>query len=274
MNSLIYGVKEYSRKLHFKKALVGLSGGIDSAMVTYVAVKALGKENVNVVLMPSKYSSEGSINDSVKLINKLGISHRNVTIQPVVDKVLEILLPKLEKELIGITEENLQARIRGIYLMAFANNDNYLLLSTGNKSEMAVGYCTLYGDMNGGLAVLADVYKTDVYRLANYINRSEEIIPTEIIKKPPSAELKHGQTDQDSLPPYDLLDKILRMYLEENKEINQITSVIGNKEVVKKVLRLVDINEFKRYQAPPALKVSRKAFGYGRRFPIVQGWRN
>ena len=274
LNSLIYGVKEYSRKLHFKKALVGLSGGIDSAMVTYVAVKALGKENVNVVLMPSKYSSEGSINDSVKLINKLGISHRNVTIQPVVDKVLEILLPKLEKELIGITEENLQARIRGIYLMAFANNDNYLLLSTGNKSEMAVGYCTLYGDMNGGLAVLADVYKTDVYRLANYINRSEEIIPTEIIKKPPSAELKHGQTDQDSLPPYDLLDKILRMYLEENKEINQITSVIGNKEVVKKVLRLVDINEFKRYQAPPALKVSRKAFGYGRRFPIVQGWRN
>ena len=274
LNSLIYGVKEYSRKLHFKKALVGLSGGIDSAMVTYVAVKALGKENVNVVLMPSKYSSEGSINDSVKLINKLGISHRNVTIQPVVDKVLEILLPKLEKELIGITEENLQARIRGIYLMAFANNDNYLLLSTGNKSELAVGYCTLYGDMNGGLAVLADVYKTDVYRLANYINRSDEIIPTEIIKKPPSAELKHGQTDQDSLPPYDLLDKILRMYLEENKEINQITSVIGNKEVVKKVLRLVDINEFKRYQAPPALKVSRKAFGYGRRFPIVQGWRN
>ena len=274
LNSLIYGVKEYSRKLHFKKALVGLSGGIDSAMVTYVAVKALGKENVNVVLMPSKYSSEGSINDSVKLINKLGISHRNVTIQPVVDKVLEILLPKLEKELIGITEENLQARIRGIYLMAFANNDNYLLLSTGNKSEMAVGYCTLYGDMNGGLAVLADVYKTDVYRLANYINRSDEIIPTEIIKKPPSAELKYGQTDQDSLPPYDLLDKILRMYLEENKEINQITSVIGNKEVVKKVLRLVDINEFKRYQAPPALKVSRKAFGYGRRFPIVQGWRN
>ncbi|MEJ2494016.1 MAG: NAD+ synthase [Ignavibacteriaceae bacterium] len=274
LNSLIYGVKEYSRKLHFKKALVGLSGGIDSAMVTYVAVKALGNENVNVVLMPSKYSSEGSINDSVKLINKLGISHRNVTIQPVVDKVLEILLPKLEKELIGITEENLQARIRGIYLMAFANNDNYLLLSTGNKSEMAVGYCTLYGDMNGGLAVLADVYKTDVYRLANYINRSDEIIPAEIIKKPPSAELKHSQTDQDSLPPYDLLDKILRMYLEENKEINQITSVIGNKEVVKKVLRLVDINEFKRYQAPPALKVSRKAFGYGRRFPIVQGWRN
>ncbi len=274
LTSLIFGVEEYSRKLHFKKALVGLSGGIDSAMVAYVAVKALGKENVSVVLMPSKYSSEGSINDSVKLINKLGISHHNVTIQPVVDKALEILTPKFEKELLGIMEENLQARIRGIYLMAFANNDNYLLLSTGNKSEMAVGYCTLYGDMNGGLAVLADVYKTDVYRLAYYINKDEEIIPTEIIKKPPSAELKHDQKDQDSLPPYELLDKILRMYLEENKEIKEITSVIGDKEVVKKVLRLVDINEFKRYQAPPALKVSRKAFGYGRRFPIVQGWRN
>jgi NAD+ synthase (glutamine-hydrolysing) len=158
--------------------------------------------------------------------------------------------------------------------MAFANNDNYLLLSTGNKSEIAVGYCTLYGDMNGGLAVLADIYKTDVYRIANYINRDEEIIPVEIITKKASAELKPNQTDQDTLPPYDLLDKILRMYLEENKEIKEITSVIGNEEIVQKVLRLIDNNEFKRNQAPPALKVSRKAFGYGRRFPIVQGWRN
>jgi NAD+ synthase (glutamine-hydrolysing) len=176
--------------------------------------------------------------------------------------------------LTGLTEENLQARIRGVYLMAFANNDNYLLLSTGNKSEMAVGYCTLYGDMNGGLAVLADVYKTDVYRIAKYINMDEDIIPNEIILKKPSAELKPNQTDQDFLPPYELLDKILRMYLEENKEFSQITSAIGEEEIVKKVLRLVDINEFKRYQAPPAIKVSRKAFGYGRRFPIVQGWRN
>ena len=158
--------------------------------------------------------------------------------------------------------------------MAFANNDNYLLLSTGNKSEMAVGYSTLYGDMNGGLAVLADIYKTDVYRIAKYINKDEEIIPNEIILKKPSAELKPNQTDQDFLPPYELLDKILRMYLEENKEFSQITSAIGEEEIVKKVLRLVDINEFKRYQAPPAIKVSRKAFGYGRRFPIVQGWRN
>jgi len=272
--SLIYGVKEYCEKLKFKKAIVGLSGGLDSALVTYIAVKALGNENVHVVMMPSKYSSKGSVTDSEKLIRNLNISKNNISIQPVVDNVIEMLVPSFKNNLNGLTEENLQARIRGVYLMAFANNDNYLLLSTGNKSEMAVGYCTLYGDMNGGLAVLADVYKTDVYRIAKYINRDEESIPNEIILKKPSAELKPNQTDQDFLPPYELLDRILRMYLEENKEFSQITSVIGEKEIVKKVLRLVDINEFKRYQAPPAIKVSRKAFGYGRRFPIVQGWRN
>ncbi len=274
LSSLIYGVKEYCEKLKFKKAVVGLSGGLDSALVTYIAVKALGNENVHVVMMPSKYSSKGSVTDSEKLIGNLNISKNNISIQPVVDNVIEMLVPSFKNNLNGLTEENLQARIRGVYLMAFANNDNYLLLSTGNKSEMAVGYCTLYGDMNGGLAVLADVYKTDVYRIAKYINRDEETIPNEIILKKPSAELKPNQTDQDFLPPYELLDRILRMYLEENKEFSQITSAIGEKEIVKKVLRLVDINEFKRYQAPPAIKVSRKAFGYGRRFPIVQGWRN
>ncbi len=274
LSSLIYGVKEYCEKLKFKKAIVGLSGGLDSALVTYIAVKALGNENVHVVMMPSKYSSKGSVTDSEKLISNLNISKNNISIQPAVDKVIEMLVPSFKNNLNGLTEENLQARIRGVYLMAFANNDNYLLLSTGNKSEMAVGYCTLYGDMNGGLAVLADVYKTDVYRIAKYINKDEEIIPNEIIQKKPSAELKPNQTDQDFLPPYELLDKILRMYLEENKEFSQITSAIGEEEIVKKVLRLVDINEFKRYQAPPAIKVSRKAFGYGRRFPIVQGWRN
>ena len=164
--------------------------------------------------------------------------------------------------------------MRGIYLMAFSNNENYLLLATGNKSEMSVGYCTLYGDMCGGLAVLADIYKTDVYRIANYINRNEEIIPQAIIDKAPSAELSPNQTDQDFLPPYELLDKILKMYLEENKEYNEISEVIGDKKLVEKILRLVNINEFKRKQAAPALKVSRKAFGYGRRFPIVQKWRN
>jgi NAD+ synthase (glutamine-hydrolysing) len=274
LSSLIFGVREYRQKLKFKQAIIGLSGGLDSAIVTYIAVEALGSENVHVVMMPSKYSSEGSVIDSEKLISNLKISSNNVTIQPVVDKVIETLLPSFNNKLNGLTEENLQARVRGVYLMAFANNDNYLLLSTGNKSEMAVGYCTLYGDMNGGLAVIADVYKTDVYRIANYINSDEEIIPNEIIVKKPSAELKPNQTDQDFLPTYELLDKILRMYLEQNKEFSQINAVIKDEEIVKKVLRLVDLNEFKRYQAPPAIKVSRKAFGYGRRFPIVQGWRN
>lgn len=273
LSSLIFGVKEYFQKLSFKKAIVGLSGGLDSALVTYIAVQALGNENVHVVMMPSKYSSDGSVSDSEKLIDNLNISSNNVTIQPVVDKVIETLSPSFNNKLNGLTEENLQARVRGVYLMAFANNDNYLLLSTGNKSEMAVGYCTLYGDMNGGLAVLADVYKTDVYKIAKYINHGEEIIPNEIIVKKPSAELKPDQTDQDFLPPYELLDKILRMYLEQNKEFNQINAVIGDEVIVKKVLRLVDLNEFKRNQAPPAIKVSRKAFGYGRRLPIVQGWR-
>ena len=157
--------------------------------------------------------------------------------------------------------------------MAFSNNDNYLLLTTGNKSEMAVGYCTLYGDMCGGLAVIADVYKSDLYKICEFINKEKEIIPNEIINKAPSAELSPNQTDQDTLPPYKLLDRILKMYLEQNKEINEITSVIGDAELVKKILRMVDLNEFKRKQAAPALRVSRKAFGYGRRFPIVQGWR-
>lgn len=273
LSALIYGVKDYCEKLGFKKLLVGLSGGMDSALVTYIAVKALGAENVHVMLMPSKYSSEGSITDSEKLIFNLGISHSNVSIQSVVDESINKLSSSLNDDVKGITEENLQARIRGLYLMAFSNNNNYLLLTTGNKSEMATGYCTLYGDMCGGLAVLADVYKTDIYRIANYINKEDEIIPQEIIEKPPSAELRIDQTDQDTLPPYELLDNILRMYLEENKEIEEISAVIGDKKIVKKVLRMVDLSEFKRKQSAPALRVSSKAFGYGRRYPIVQGWR-
>lgn len=273
LNALIFGVRDYCVKLGFNKLLVGLSGGIDSALVTYIAVEALGAENVHVILMPSKYSSEGSITDSEKLIFNLGISHTNISIQPVVDETSEMLSSGFNDKIKGITEENLQARIRGIYLMAFSNNYNYLLLTTGNKSEVATGYCTLYGDMCGGLAVIADVYKTDVYRIANFINRSKEIIPKEIISKTPSAELKPNQTDQDTLPPYELLDKILRMYLEENKECEEISSLVGDKELVCKVLKMVDLSEFKRKQSAPVLRVSSKAFGYGRRFPIVQGWR-
>jgi NAD+ synthase (glutamine-hydrolysing) len=274
LSSLIYGVKEYFEKMNFKKAVVGLSGGLDSAMVTYIAVKALGKENVHVVLMPSKYSSKGSINDSEKLIKNLGLSSDNISIQPVVDETLEQLLSNFKNPLKKITTENIQARIRGVYLMAFSNNENRLVLTTGNKSELAVGYCTLYGDMSGSLAVIADVYKSDLYKIAKFINSNENIIPDEIITKPPSAELSSNQKDQDDLPPYELLDRILKMYLEENKEFDEINSIIKNEEVVKKVLRLVDMNEFKRRQAAPALRVSRKAFGYGRRYPIVQGWRN
>jgi NAD+ synthetase len=273
LTGLVYGVKEYFEKMKFKKAVIGLSGGLDSAIVTYIAVEALGKENVHVVLMPSKYSSEGSITDSETLIKNLNISSDNVSIQPVVDETLRQLTTNFKDKKSKITEENLQARIRGLYLMAFSNNDNYLVLTTGNKSELAVGYCTLYGDMSGSLAVIADVYKTDIYRIANFINREKEIIPKIIIVKPPSAELSPNQTDQDVLPPYDLLDKILKMYLEENKESEEISTLIGDDKIVKKVLRMVDINEFKRKQAAPALRVSKKAFGYGRRYPIVQGWR-
>jgi NAD+ synthetase len=223
--------------------------------------------------MPSKYSSEGSVKDSDLLVRNLGIQSENISIQPVVDETLKQMKSILKIDVKSLTEENLQARIRGLYLMTYSNNNGHLLLTTGNKSEMAVGYCTLYGDMCGGLAVIADVYKTDVYRIANYINSEKEIIPKAILDKAPSAELKPNQTDQDTLPPYDLLDKILRMYLEENKEYIEIKDVIGDDELVKRVLRMVDINEFKRNQAAPALRVSSKAFGYGRRYPIVQGWR-
>jgi len=272
-NALVYGLKDYCSKLGFNKVLVGLSGGIDSALVTVIAVEAMGRENVNVVLMPSKYSSGGSVKDSEKLIDRLGISSNNISIQPVVDVTLEQLKKSFGEQTKSITEENIQARVRGLYLMAFSNQNNSLLLTTGNKSELAVGYCTLYGDMCGGLAVIADLYKTDVYKISNYINRDNEIIPQAIIDKAPSAELKHNQKDQDSLPEYELLDKILRMYLEQNKEIIEITKIIGNADVVAQTLEMVDRNEFKRKQAAPALRVSNKAFGYGRRYPIVQGWR-
>ena len=272
LNSLIMGLRDYASKSNFKKALIGLSGGIDSALVTYIAVQAFGKENVHVVLMPSEYSSEGSVKDSEKLISNLGISSSHISIQPVFEKFKEVLKEEFNGHDENVTEENLQSRIRGMYLMAISNKKNYMLLTTGNKSEMGVGYATLYGDMNGALGVIADVYKTDVYKLCSYINRNEEIIPKEIIKKEPSAELHPGQKDQDSLPPYDFLDKILKMYLEEYKEYNEIVETLGEPETIRKVLRMVDLNEFKRKQAAPALRVTTKAFGYGRRFPIVQKW--
>ncbi len=273
LSSLILGLKDYAAKTGFKKALIGLSGGMDSALVTYIAVQAFGKENVHVVMMPSEYSSEGSIKDSEKLIKNLGISFNQISVQPVFEKIKEVLAPAFTGVEEDITEENIQSRIRGLYLMALSNKFNYLLCATGNKSEMAVGYATLYGDMNGALAVIGDVYKTQVYKIAEFINRNSEIIPREIIEKAPSAELRPDQTDQDSLPPYEILDQILKMYLEEYKEFNEISEVMGDRELVKSVLELVDRNEFKRKQAAPVLRVSVKAFGYGRRFPMVQKWK-
>jgi NAD+ synthetase len=273
LNSLVLGLKDYCEKQNFRKVLIGLSGGIDSALVTYIAVLALGSENVNVVLLPSKYSSEGSIVDSLKLINKLNISHNVINIQNVVNQVLETLHPLFNNQPENITEENIQSRTRGLLLMALSNKFNYLLLTTGNKSELATGYATLYGDMCGAIEVIGDVYKTDVYKIVNFINNDEEIIPYEIIDKVPSAELRPNQTDQDSLPDYNVLDRILRMYLEDNKDEKEISTSIGEIEVVKKILKLIDTNEFKRKQTAPVLRISKKAFGYGRRFPIVQGWR-
>lgn len=272
-DALIFGIKEYFVKMRFKKALLGLSGGIDSAIVAYFAAQALGAENVHVILLPSKYSSDGSIGDSIKLIKNLGISHAQISIQPAVDELINSVSAQFGNRKEDTTEENIQSRVRGVTLMAIANKLGYMLLTTGNKSELATGYCTLYGDMCGGLAVIADVYKTDIYRVSNYINRDKEIIPHEIIEKAPSAELRPNQTDQDSLPPYPVLDKILRAYLEENKEYDEIVAEVPEPETVKRMLRLVDMNEFKRKQAAPALRVSYKAFGYGRRYPIVQGWR-
>jgi NAD+ synthetase len=272
-DALVLGIRDYCSKTGFKKALLGLSGGIDSALVACLAVKALGKENVHCILMPSQYSSKGSVDDSLKLIENLDITYNTISIEPVFGAVQEVLEPVFESLPHGLTNENIQPRIRGLYLMALSNKYGYMLLTTGNKSEMGVGYATLYGDMCGALAVIGDVYKTDVYRLSHFINRDKEIIPVEIIEKAPSAELRPNQKDQDSLPPYDQLDRILRMYLEENKELKEITAVIADSEMVKRTLHLVDMNEFKRKQSAPVLRVSKKAFGYGRRYPIVQGWR-
>lgn len=272
LNALTFGLKEYAEKTGFKKALIGLSGGIDSALVTYIAVKAFGKENVHVVLMPSKYSSQGSITDSQKLIKNLGISSEIIPIEPVFEKLLEVLKPSFLGRDNDVTEENMQSRIRGLYLMSLANKFNYLLCTTGNKSEIATGYATLYGDMCGAVAVIGDIYKTEVYRIAEFINQNGEIIPNEIIQKAPSAELRFNQKDQDTLPPYELLDQILRMYLEEYKEFHEINSVLNQEQTILRVLEMVDKNEFKRKQAAPVLRVSTKSFGYGRRFPIVQKW--
>jgi NAD+ synthetase len=270
-SALILGSRDYTHKCGFSKAVIGLSGGIDSAVTAYIAVEALGAENVTGVAMPSMYSSSDSEKDARKLAENLGIDFKVFPIKPIYDSYIATFAEEFKGLEENITEENIQARIRGNILMALSNKYGTLVFATGNKSEMAVGYCTLYGDMSGGLAVISDVPKTMVYELAKWINRDREIIPDNTITRPPSAELRPDQTDQDSLPDYDTLDKILGLYIEDLKSRDEIVAATGyDKDTVYKVVRMVDLNEYKRKQAAPGLKVTSKAFGLGRRLPIAQ----
>jgi len=271
--ALVLGVRDYVAKCNFKSVVLGLSGGIDSALVAVIAAEALGPENVWGVSLPSRHSSAHSLDDAAQLARKLGLRY---DVLPIKDPVLEaetVLGPLFTGRTSDLTEENLQSRMRGLLLMALSNKFGPLVLTTGNKSELAVGYCTLYGDMCGALAVIADVLKTEIYALAEWINREEEIIPWNTIRKPPSAELRPGQTDQDSLPPYDVLDRILRHYVVDESDPKMLVSEGISPETVKDVLNKITFSEYKRRQAAPGLKVSPRAFGMGRRVPIAQGFR-
>ena len=272
-DGLVMGVRDYVRKCGFSSVVVGLSGGIDSALTAAIAADALGAGNVLGVAMPSPYSSRESLEDAEALAGNLGCDFQVIPIEPLFrqfNKSLEILFAGREEDL---TEQNIQARIRGNLLMAISNKFGCMLLTTGNKSEMAVGYCTLYGDMSGGLAVISDVPKQLVYELSHYVNRVKEIIPQRIIEKPPSAELKPDQCDQDDLPPYEILDKIIELYLEQGVGLDGLLERGFGEAVVQDILRRIRINEYKRKQAPMGLKVTSKAFGVGRRYPITQNYR-
>ncbi len=272
--ALCLGIRDYVRKCGFENVVVGLSGGIDSSLVATLAADALGPSNVLGVSMPGPYSSPGSLRDAQALAEKLGIEFRVIPITPIFESYLSTLDPAFEGRPRDVTEENIQARIRGNTLMALSNKFNSLVLSTGNKSELAVGYCTLYGDMAGGLAAIADVPKTMVYELARYANRAGERIPQASLEKAPSAELRPNKTDQDTLPPYDVLDTILRDYIEENRCAQEIAAEHHLDEgLVRETIRRIHFAEYKRQQAPPTLKVTAKAFGMGRRFPIAQKFR-
>jgi NAD+ synthase (glutamine-hydrolysing) len=268
-HALVLGIRDYFTKMGFKKATLGLSGGIDSALVLVLAVQALGKENVRVLLMPSRYSSDHSIDDALQLAKNLDIQYEIIPIQPMVDSFEQSLSDVFANLPSNITEENIQARTRGILLMAISNKFGNILLNTTNKSECAVGYGTLYGDMNGGLSVLGDVYKTDIFKMANWINRDHEIIPINTIQKPPSAELRPDQKDSDSLPDYEILDQILFDYIELNLSPDEIIAKGFDESTVLKTVKMVNTNEYKRFQAPPILRISSKAFGFGRRMPLV-----
>jgi NAD+ synthetase len=271
--ALVLGLRDYVHKCGFKSAVLGLSGGIDSALTAVLAVAALGKENVRGVSLPSQFSSQGSLDDARVLAENLGIQYDVIAIQSAFESVKTQLQGIFAGRVEDVTEENIQARLRGVVLMALSNKFGSLLLTTGNKSEIAVGYCTLYGDMCGGLAVISDVPKTMVYRLSRWVNREREIIPPSSITKAPSAELRPNQTDQDSLPPYEVLDQILEDYVVRLKSpADIVASGIGQADV-QRVVRLIDLSEYKRRQAAPGLKVTTKAFGVGRRIPIAQKYR-
>ncbi|MDN3515730.1 MAG: NAD+ synthase [Candidatus Brocadia sp.] len=270
--ALIAGLRDYVTKCGFKEVVIGLSGGIDSAVTAALAVESLGSKNVIGVLMPSQFSSQGSIDDAVTLSQNLGITYKIIPINDAFETYRKTLQTEFKGTSFGIAEENLQARIRSNILMSLSNKYRYLVLTTGNKSELAVGYCTLYGDMSGGLALISDVPKTMVYELARHINREKEIIPQNSIIKPPSAELRPNQFDQDSLPPYDVLDSILKAYVEDTMGIDEIIRMGFEEKVVREIIRKVNRNEYKRRQAAPGIKVTSKAFGLGRRMPIAHNF--
>ena len=268
-DALVMGIRDYFFKQSFNKAVLGFSGGIDSAIVLALAVKALGKENVHAVLMPSQYSSNHSISDSLTMVKTLEVSHEILPIENIFNSFLNTLKNDFKDLPFDVTEENLQARIRGVLLMALSNKFKYILLNTSNKSELAVGYGTLYGDMCGGLSVIGDLYKTQVFELAHFINRDGEVIPDHIITKPPSAELRPDQKDTDSLPEYDILDQILMLYIDQSQGPDEIIAKGLDEKLVQRILSMVNRNEYKRHQFAPILRVSPKSFGRGRRMPIV-----
>jgi NAD+ synthetase len=271
LKGLVMGTRDYLRKCGFRKAIVGLSGGIDSSLVAVVAQRALGAGNVMGVSMPSPYTSPMSREDAAKLAENLGIGFQEIPITEIYDTFRGALAPVFAGLKEDETEENIQARVRGTLLMALSNKFNAILLSTGNKSEIAVGYCTIYGDMNGGLAVISDIPKTMCYKVARYINRDQEIIPARVISRPPSAELRPDQKDQDTLPPYEILDGIIDAAVVRNLGFQEIVDLGYDPATVKDVLKRITVNEYKRRQAPPGLKITTKAFGYGRRYPIARG---
>ena len=270
--ALVLGVRDYVTKNGFNGVVIGLSGGIDSALTLAVAVDALGADQVEGVLMPSRYTSSMSVEDAQRQARTLGVEHRLISIEPAYETFLALLAPEFKGLPEDATEENIQARCRGIILMAISNKTGRMLLTTGNKSEMSVGYATLYGDMAGGFAPLKDVPKTLVYRLARWRNRNGEVIPDRVIDRPPSAELRADQKDTDSLPPYDILDPILQRYVELDQSIEEITGHGFDADTVRRITRMVDRNEYKRRQAPPGIKITRRAFGRDRRYPVTSGY--